>query len=107
MAHTPLKITIQQTHAELDEAWTISYSPERTAQALDVISDHWLDYRLIHLVMRLFFRGIYFPQMNKRAWLKVLAQNRKAIFRLIKEGIGEWRGAREKRSVASASADMS
>src|SRR2546421_6286617 len=90
MAHTPLKMTIQQTQAELDEAWTISYSPERTAQALDAISDQRLDYRLIHLVMRLFFRGIYFPQMNKRAWLKVLAQNRKAIFRLIKEGISEW-----------------
>jgi hypothetical protein len=26
--------------------------------------------------MRLFFRGIYFPQMNKRAWLKLIAQNR-------------------------------
>jgi radical SAM superfamily enzyme YgiQ (UPF0313 family) len=93
MAHTPLKLTIPQTQAELDEAWATSYSPQRNEQALDSISDQPLQYRLIHLVMRLFFRGIYFPQMNKRAWLKVIAQNRRPILKLTKEAVRNYRTA--------------
>ncbi len=94
MAHTPLKMTIPQTQAELDQAWARSYSPERNEQALAAISDHSMNYRVTHLVMRLFFRGIYFPQMNKRAWMKVIAQNRRPIFRLVGEGISKWRNGR-------------
>ena len=107
MAHTPLKLTIPQTQAELDEAWATSYSPARNQQALDAISDQPLQYRLIHLVMRLFFRGIYFPQMNKRAWVKVIVQNRRPIFKLVREGVGKWRKARGKKSVAAVSAGAS
>jgi radical SAM superfamily enzyme YgiQ (UPF0313 family) len=95
MAHTPLKMTIPQTQAELTEAWQRSYSPERNLQALAALKDHEIRYRIIHLVMRLFFRGIYFPQMNKRAWLKVIAQNRRAIFGLSKEAMGRWRAGRK------------
>jgi hypothetical protein len=55
--------------------------------------------------MRLFFRGIYFPQMNKRAWLKVIAQNRRAIFGLSKEAMGRWRdGRKNKHQVPQPSA---
>jgi radical SAM superfamily enzyme YgiQ (UPF0313 family) len=100
MAHTPLKLTIPQTQAELDQAWTASYSPERNEQALDSISDQPLQYRMIHLVMRLFFRGIYFPQMDWRAWLKVIAQNRRPIFKLTKEALGNYRAARKRKSAS-------
>jgi hypothetical protein len=48
----------------------------------------------MHLTMRLFFRGIYFPQMNKRAWVKVIMDNRRPIYRLVKEGVGKWRAKR-------------
>src|SRR5256714_6794671 len=68
MANTPLKITIDQTHAELDQAWTESYSPQRNASALDSIADKPIKIRVMHFAMRMFFRGIYFPQMTKRAW---------------------------------------
>jgi hypothetical protein len=30
------------------------------------------------LVARLFFRGIYFPQMTRRAWLKLIYDNRRS-----------------------------
>jgi hypothetical protein len=33
--------------------------------------------------------------MNKRAWLKVIAQNHRAIFGLSKEAIGKWRAGRK------------
>src|SRR5205823_4759997 len=39
MAHTPLKMTIPQTHAEIEEAWATSYSPQRNEHALASISD--------------------------------------------------------------------
>ena len=50
------------------------------------------------LVARLFFRGIYFPQMNKRAWIKLLMQNRRTIFSLTKEGVSTWRASKRKPS---------
>jgi radical SAM superfamily enzyme YgiQ (UPF0313 family) len=103
MAHTPLKMTIAQTQEELDKAWAKSYSPEANERAINSIQDQPLDYRVIHLIMRLFFRGIYFPQMTKRAWLKQLANNRRAIYRLAKEGVGKWRSARRKKSESQVS----
>ncbi len=99
MAHTPLKMTIPQAREEVNHAWVSSYSPERNRQAIESISDKPIDIRIGHLVARLFFRGIYFPQMGKRAWMKVLFQNRRAILSLTKEGVGTWRAARKRQQV--------
>ena len=98
MAHAPLKMTIKEARAEVDRAWATSYSPERNAAALRSINDAPIEFRISHLVARFFFRGIYFPQMNKRAWLKLMMQNRRTMFALLKEGVGAWRAARSKKS---------
>src|SRR5436309_482184 len=87
MAHTPLKMSIDQTHAEVNHAWSSSYSPEAIAAAVDSISDKPLGHRVNVLIARLCFRGIYFPQMGKRAWVKVIAQNRRTIFKLVSEAL--------------------
>ncbi len=97
MAHTPLKMTMQEARDETDSAWRASYSPERNAEAINSISDAPFRYRLSLLVSRLFFRGIYFPQMNKRAWLKLVLQNRRPILSLTREAIGMWRSSRKKK----------
>ena len=94
MAHAPLKMTIKEARQEVDRAWSISYSPERNSSALDAIDKAPLQYRITHFVARLFFRGIYFPQMGKRAWLKLIAQNRRTIYRLLKESISAYRASR-------------
>jgi hypothetical protein len=39
--------------------------------------------RLIHLLSRLAFRGIYFPQMRRRDWMHVLYENRGPILSLL------------------------
>lgn len=91
MAHTPNKMTVEEARTETDYAWKRSYSPERNAEALAAIADKPIQYRISHLVARLFFRGIYFPQMNKRAWFGLIFQNRKSIYGLVKEGASEWR----------------
>ena len=96
MAHTPLKMTIEDAKVETFNAWARSYSAERNAEAIAAISDKPLQYRIGHLIARLFFRGIYFPQMNKRAWLKLLFQNRRTLLSLTKEGVETWRAARKR-----------
>ncbi|HEY5884347.1 MAG TPA: radical SAM protein [Pyrinomonadaceae bacterium] len=97
MAHNPLKITIDQTHAELTHAWEETYSPQRNMEAMQVLADQPIRYRITHLVMRLLFRGIYFPQMNKRAFLKVVLQNRAPILSLTKEVFGKLLSSRKSR----------
>jgi Domain of unknown function (DUF4070) len=97
MAHTPLKMSIEEARQETNRAWTASYSPERNAEAVEYLKDQHIKYRIIHMVSRLFFRGIYFPQMGKRAWMKVLLQNRQTISGLVKEGIATARAARKNR----------
>jgi len=96
MAHTPLKMTIKEARVEVNSAWAASYSPERNASALDAIAHQPVQYRISHLIARLFFHGIYFPQMGTRAWLKLLAQNRRTIFKLVREGAATWRAAKKR-----------
>lgn len=99
MAHEPLKMSIAEARAETISAWERSYSPERNAEAIGSIADSPIQVRISHLVARLFFRGIYFPQLGTRAWLKLLFQNRKTIWSLTREGIGTWRASRSRTRV--------
>jgi hypothetical protein len=85
MAHTPLKMTIEEAHAEVKYGWTHAYSPEALAQAVDSLDDQPLGYRISIFLARLCFRGIYFPMLGKMAWLKVVAENRHTIFKLANE----------------------
>ena len=91
MAHTPLKMTIAQAHAEVRYGWARSYSPEAVAHAVDSLNAKPLGYRVNILVSRLCFRGIYFPMMGRLAWVKVVAQNRRTIFKLVKAAFAAWR----------------
>jgi hypothetical protein len=93
MAHTPSKMTISDAKAEVEYAWSRSYSPERNGEVLEAIKDAPLEFRISHFVSRIFFRGIYFPQMRKRDWLKLLLQNRKTITGLAKEGFVTWKNS--------------
>ena len=90
MAHAPLKMTIPEAHAEVKYGWANSYSPEAMAKAVDSLNAKPLGFRVNILVSRLCFRGIYFPMMGRMAWVKVVAQNRRTIFKLVKEALGTW-----------------
>ena len=102
MANRPLKISIKQTHQELNKAWTVSYSAKRTERALKSLRDKSIHDRAMHLVMRILFRGIYFPQINKRDWLKTVLENRRPIYMLVREGFKQWRSTRRRASVVPA-----
>src|ERR1700674_758071 len=90
MAHTPLKMTIGEAHAEVRYGWDHSYSPEAIAQAVRAFNHKPLGYRINIFIARLCFRGIYFPQMGALAWLKVIGENAQTIGDIVKEGFRDW-----------------
>jgi len=92
MAHTPLKMTIPEAHAEVRYGWDRSYSPEAIAHAVDSLGHKPLGYRINILIARLCFRGIYFPPKGVWNWLKVIAQNRRPIYRIVKDSFTRWHG---------------
>ncbi len=100
MAHTPLKMTIEEAHTEVNYGWTHAYSPEALAKAVDAMEDRPLGYRINVFVAKLFFRGIYFPMMGRMAWPKWIAQNRRTIMKLVKQGFAAKRGARSRNSAS-------
>ena len=103
MAHTPLKMTINEAHAEVKRGWAKSYSPEAIAKAVASVAHKPLGYRVNILIARLCFRGIYFPQMGRFAWAKTIAENRRTIFSLIKEAFSARRpSAHDAREVGAA-----
>ena len=91
MAHTPLKMTIEEAHAEVTYGWARSYSPEALTQAVEALDDEHVGDRVNIFLARLCFRGIYFSMLTKWSWLWVLAENRRTILRLFKEGVFRWK----------------
>ncbi len=92
MAHTPLKMTCEEVSAEVGYAWTNSYSPAATQRAIASMADEPAPYKISHLIARLFFRGIYFPQKGAWGWLRLLFQNRRGIQQVIRESLINWAG---------------
>jgi radical SAM superfamily enzyme YgiQ (UPF0313 family) len=86
MAHTPLKMSIDEAHTEVRIGWANSYSPEGIEKAVDALSHKPLGYRINILIARLCFRGIYFPQMGRFAWAKAILENWRTIFKLARQG---------------------
>jgi hypothetical protein len=90
MAHTPLKMTIEEAHAELHYGWAHSYSPGALAEAVAALDDQHVGDRFNIFLARLCFRGIYFPMLRKSSWLPILIENRRTILRLLREGVSRW-----------------
>ena len=90
MAHTPLKMTIEEAHAEVNYGWGHSYSAEALAQAVAALDDQHLGDRINIFLARLCFRGIYFPMLTKSSWLQVVVDNRRTILKLFKEAVFRW-----------------
>jgi hypothetical protein len=88
LAHTPLKMSIDEGHNQVRIGWASSYSLEAIEKAVDSLNHKPLGYRVNILIARLCFRGIYFPQMGRFAWLKTILENRRTIFKLIRQGFG-------------------
>ena len=86
MAHTPLKMSIDEAHSELRIGWVNSYSPQAIEKAVDSLNHKPLESRINIFIARLCFRGIYFPQLGSFAWMKTILANRRTILKLFKQG---------------------
>ena len=62
--------------------------PQAIEKAVDALNHKPLGYRINILIARLCFRGIYFPQMGRFAWVKTILENRRTILKLIRQGFG-------------------
>ena len=102
MAHTPLKMSIEEAHAEVKYGWAKSYSPEAIGLAVRSFNHKPLAYRINILIARLCFRGIYFPQMGALAWFKVIGENAHTIGDIVMEGLRDWLRGMFKRPVSAA-----
>ena len=85
MCHKPLKMSITEARDEVDIAWHSSYSPERNREAIDYLADKPIGERITHLLARIAFRGIYFPQVSRFQWFKAFGQNAGVAWALAKE----------------------
>ena len=92
MAHTPLNMTVSEVQEEVRYAWQNAYSAAATRKAIDSIADEPAPYKISHLIARLFFRGIYFPNKGAWAWVKAIAENRGTVFHVARECFTNWRG---------------
>ncbi|MGA8618623.1 MAG: radical SAM protein [Candidatus Sulfotelmatobacter sp.] len=102
MAHTPLKMTIDEAHAEVNYGWSHSYSAEALANAVAALDDQPLGYRVNIFLARLCFRGIYFPMLGRFAWWKVISENRATIVKLCRQGFQAWWESRSRAEAAPA-----
>ena len=87
MDFSPLGISAEQAEEEVRQAWESSYNPATNASAIGWLESKSFGDRLIHLIGRLAFRGIYFPQMKKREWVRLLIHNRRPILHLIAQAL--------------------
>ena len=87
-AYLPKGLTGDEAETEVRQAWTRCYEPASFRRSQNWLRDHDKTFgqQITHFVARLFFRGIYFPQMSKAAWLKLLLVNSGTILTLILEG---------------------
>ena len=87
-------MSVDAVQDEVRYAWANSYSPGAIERAIESIADEPAAYKISHLMSRLFFRGIYFPQKGAWSWFKLAVQNRRAIHRVVKDSFTKWHGAR-------------
>ncbi len=83
MAHSPLRLSAEQAEAEVRHAWRSSYSPPTINSAMKWLEAKSIGDRIVHLCARLAFRGIYFPQMRRRDWVRLLIENRRPILDVV------------------------
>ncbi len=87
MAHTPLKMTVEEAQAELRHSWSQSYSADAIARAVGSMREKPVWLQISMFIGRLTFRGIYFPQMSRWAWLKEVAKNWRTFYIIAKSAL--------------------
>jgi len=82
------RMTSVDLEAEIRHSWRQSYRPSafRHAQQWLKQNQKSFPYQFMHFISRLFFRGIYFPQRTRWAWIRLLIVNVPTIISLVRSG---------------------
>ena len=91
MAHTPLKMTIEEAHSKVKAAWASAYSPEGNGPGRRFAQESGVRISVQYLHRANVFQGESTSlKWAPLAWLKLISQNRHTISNLVKAGFAEW-----------------
>ncbi|MEW6363392.1 MAG: radical SAM protein [Acidobacteriota bacterium] len=79
-AFRPKQMSEVELRDEVRSAWSMAYAPEAIYDRMRGMRDRPLFERLIIFVANMCFRGVFFPQMNLKAWLRLFWENRKSFW---------------------------
>lgn len=104
-AFTPKRISSGQMEKELQDSWRHCYRA-----AVFSRTQRWMlknrrpfDQQTMFFVFRLIFRGIYFPQKSKLAWITLLAGNIFTLLNLVTQAVRRlWRRRRSQAKMKPA-----
>lgn len=98
-AFAPKNISVADAEKEIALAWQHCYGPGSFYRAQQWLLKNYkpFGYQLMHFLSRLIFRGIYFPQMSRWAWLKLLLSNVRTLISLVFSGFRTYRQIKRKR----------
>ncbi len=78
-AFEPKQMTGEELNQEIRSGWQMAYSPEAIHSRMRRTRNRPFFERLIIFVANLCFRGVFFPQMNFRAWMKLFWENKRSF----------------------------
>jgi hypothetical protein len=81
-AFQPKQMTGDELTAEIRSSWGLAYSPAAIHSRLIRTRNRPFFERLIVFVANLCFRGVFFPQMDWKAWFHLFWENRKSFFEI-------------------------
>jgi radical SAM superfamily enzyme YgiQ (UPF0313 family) len=98
-AYLPKGLSADQAEDEVYRAWKHCYGAGAFATSQAWLRKHQKSYghQVMHFVARLLFRGIYFPQMTRWAWINLLARNFRTIGHLVYQGLKAQRRSRRRK----------
>jgi len=85
----PAHLSAEEAQVELRESWRAAYRPAAFSS-----TQKWMhknqkpfEQQLMLFISRLLFRGIYFPQMTRWSWARLLARNVFTMASLVRSGL--------------------
>jgi radical SAM superfamily enzyme YgiQ (UPF0313 family) len=94
----PRRLSPAEAKWEVRNAWSHAYSPAafRRTQKWMQANRKSFGQQLTLFVARLLFRGIYFPQMTRWSWVRLLSRNIITIASLVRSGLRQARRNRKR-----------
>jgi len=108
-AFVPKGLSADEVEGEVRLAWRHCYDPAAFRRAQGWLRDNQKTYghQVMHFVARLLFRGIYFSQMTRWAWIKLLTRNSRLIGSLVWQGFQAQRRRRRTKLAEAAASEKS